>query len=116
MSVDLSASGIIYSLKNNIKNKFNIHCCNVHNKFTCISEYHKKFIISKGFLKATRSSGSPPPAGPPPPAAAAARGLEEALTNNEVIMVLRNASELIMDVTAMNIELILLIFDYFIYC
>ena len=37
---------------------FILHCCNVHNKFTCISEYHNKFIISKGFLKATRSSGS----------------------------------------------------------
>ena len=30
-----------------------------------------------------------------------------ALTNNEVIMVLRNTSELIMDVTAMNHEIII---------
>ncbi len=37
-----------------------------------------------------------------PPPAAAALGLEEALTNNELIMVRRNASELIMDITAMN--------------
>ena len=45
-------------------------------------------------------------------AAAAARGLEEALTNNELIMVLRNASELIMDITAVNNELILDTFKY----
>ena len=43
---------------------------------------------------------------PTPPPAAAARGLEDALTTNELIMARRNASELIMDVTAMNNELI----------
>ena len=42
-----------------------------------------------------------------PTPAAAARGLEEALTNNELIMARRNASELIMDITAMNNELIM---------
>ena len=48
--------------------------------------------------------------------AAAARGLEapaqDALTNNELIMARRNASELIMDITAVNNELILYIFGY----
>ncbi len=51
-----------------------IHCCNVHNKFTCISSDHNKFIISKGFLKAKRRSGW----GGASPGAAAALGLEEA--------------------------------------
>ena len=36
--------------------------------------------------------------------AAAARGLEDALTTNELIMARRNASELIMDITAMSNE------------
>ena len=54
-----------------------------------------------------RQPAARPPAAARAPAAAAARGLEEALTNNEVIMVLRNASELIMDVTAMNNEIII---------
>ena len=48
------------------QNKFITHCCKVHDKFTCISSGHNKFIISKGFLKATRSSGSLPPVRPPP--------------------------------------------------
>ena len=39
--------------------------------------------------------------------AAAARGLEDALTTKELMMARRNASELIMDVTAMNNELIM---------
>ena len=84
---------------------FIIHCCNVHNKFTCISSAHDKFIISKGFLKATRSADW---GGGATPGAAAARGLEDALTTNELIMARRNASELIMDITAMNNELIMI--------
>ena len=45
-------------------------------------------------------------------AAAAARGLEEALTNNELSMARRNASELIMDITAVNNALTLDTFKY----
>ena len=48
------------------------------------------------------------------PPAAAARGLEDALTTNELIMARRNASELIMDITAINNELVLDILNIFV--